>query len=156
MSHCRFLRLAFFVFTLLALFPAAAQDNRPQDKPVGSSADKVKKFEDAIAPYVKKARETLPEAKKKYLAGLPDDQIFYVTVKLYDSKKYEQVFVRVTSWKGESIQGIIASDLGLIHNHTKGEKISCKESEILDWTISMPDGTEEGNFVGKFLDTYRP
>ena len=28
--------------------------------------------------------------------------------------------------------------------------------EVLDWTISKPDGTEEGNFVGKFLDTYRP
>ena len=31
-----------------------------------------------------------------------------------------------------------------------------KESDVLDWTISKPDGTEEGNFVGKFLDTYKP
>lgn len=150
-----------FVLLLLSsissLVPAVAQNNSPQDKPVVSNAERLKKFEDALAPYVKKARETLPEAKKKYLAGLPKDQTFYVTIKLYDpSKKYEQVFVRVTSWKGETIQGILSSDLSLIHNHSKGEKLTCNESEILDWTISKPDGTEEGNFVGKFLDTYQP
>ena len=62
----------------------------------------------------------------------------------------------MTSWKGQNIQGILASDLELIRNHTKGEKLNCSESEILDWTITKPDGTEEGNFVGKFLDTYQP
>jgi hypothetical protein len=59
----------------------------------------------AIAPYIKKAREAWPVGKKKYLAGLPQNQIFYVTINLYDpSKIYEQVFVRITSWKGESVE----------------------------------------------------
>jgi uncharacterized protein YegJ (DUF2314 family) len=158
MNYRAALILAVFLLSSVPLLvPAVAQNNSPQDKPVASSAEQLKKFEDAIAPYVKKARESLPEAKKKYLAGLPRNQIFYVTIKLYDaSKKYEQVFVRVTSWKSESIQGILSSDLSLIHNHSKGEKLTCNESEILDWTISKPDGTEEGNFVGKFLDTYQP
>lgn len=149
---------ALFLFSAVVWSAAlAAQDNAPPDKPVAASAANVKKFEDAIAPYVKKARETLPEAKNKYLAGLPKNESFSVTIKLYDSsKKYEQVFVRVTSWKGENIHGILVSDLSLIHNHAKGEKLTCRESEILDWTISKPDGTEEGNFVGKFLDTYQP
>jgi hypothetical protein len=30
------------------------------------------------------------------------------------------------------------------------------EAELLDWLITKPDGSEEGNVVGKFLDTYRP
>jgi hypothetical protein len=30
------------------------------------------------------------------------------------------------------------------------------ERDLLDWLITRPDGTEEGNVVGKFLDTYRP
>lgn len=158
MNHRAALPLAIFLLSsFLSLAPAAAQNNAPQDKPVASNAEQLKKFEDAIAPYVKKARKTLPEAKKKYMAGLPKDQVFFVTIKLYDpTKKYEQVFVRVTSWKGETIQGILSSDLSLIHDHTKGEKLTCSEPEILDWTISKPDGTEEGNFVGKFLDTYQP
>ena len=25
---------------------------------------------------------------------------------------------------------------------------------VIDWTIVMPDGSEEGNVVGNFLDTY--
>jgi uncharacterized protein YegJ (DUF2314 family) len=158
MNHRAALILALFLLSSVPpLVPAIAQNNSPQDKPVATSAEQLKKFEDAIEPYVKKARESLPEAKKKYLAGLPKNQVFYVTIKLYDSsKKFEQVFVRVTSWKGETIQGILSSDLSLIHNHSKGEKLTCNESEILDWTISKPDGTEEGNFVGKFLDTYQP
>lgn len=158
MNHRPAIQLALFLLSSVPAFvPVAAQNNPPQDKPVASNAEQVKKFEDAIAPYVKKAQETLPEAKKKYLAGLPQGQIFYVTIKLYDaSKKYEQVFVRVTSWKGETIEGILSSDISLIHNHSRGEKLSFNESEVLDWTISKPDGTEEGNFVGKFLDTYRP
>lgn len=135
----------------------SAQHKYPQDKPIASSAEQLKKFEDAIAPYVKQARETLPEAKKRYVVGLPKNQIFYVTIKLFgDSAKYEQVFVRVTSWKGETIQGTLDSELELIHNYSKGDQLTCHDSEVLDWTISKPDGTEEGNFVGKFLDTYRP
>jgi hypothetical protein len=158
MSHGRELSMTFLLLSSFFFFArVAAQSNRPPDKPVAATAEQVKKFEDAIAPYVKKARESLPQAKEKYLAGLPKDYIFYVTIKLYDAeKKYEQVFVRVTSWKDENIKGILDSDLSVIHNHTKGEKLSCAESEVLDWTISKPDGTEEGNFVGKFLDTYQP
>ena len=158
MNNRAALPLALFVLSFVpSSVPVAAQNNPPQDKPVGANPEKLKKLEDAIAPYVKKARETLPEAEKKYLAGLPENQTFFVTVKLYDSsKKYEQVFVKVTSWKGESIQGILASDLALVHNHSKGDKFNCNESKILDWTISKPDGTEEGNFVGKFLDAYQP
>jgi hypothetical protein len=64
--------------------------------------------------------------------------------------------VRVTSWKDDVIEGVEASDLELLKHHEKGEKLKCKESDVLDWTISKPDGTEEGNFVGKFLDTYKP
>ncbi|SRR6266513_1058724 len=158
MNQRRPLTLALFLLASVpSLSPVPAQNKSPQDKLVAANAEQVKKFEAAIAPYVKKARKALPEAKKKYLAGLPQNQIFYVTIKLYDSSKtYEQVFVRVTSWKGESIQGILQSNLSIIRNHSKGEKLSCHESEILDWTISKPDGTEEGNIVGKFLDTYQP
>jgi uncharacterized protein YegJ (DUF2314 family) len=126
-------------------------------KPASVSADQVKEFEDAIAPYVKEVRGTLPEAKKKYLAGLPKGDIFYVTVKLVDaSKHYEQVFVRVNSWEGETIKGTLESDLSILRNYKTGDKLTIQESDVMDWAISKPDGTEKGNFVGKFLDTYKP
>jgi hypothetical protein len=82
MSHrAPFLALFRLAF-VPSLSPDAAQNKSPQDKPVAANAEQVKKFEAAIAPYVKKAREALPEAKKNYLAGLPQNQIFYVTIKL--------------------------------------------------------------------------
>jgi hypothetical protein len=28
--------------------------------------------------------------------------------------------------------------------------------ELVDWMIARPDGSEEGNEVGKFMDTYVP
>ncbi len=36
------------------------------------------------------------------------------------------------------------------------QEYSFNEDELLDWLISKPDGSEEGNVVGKFLDTYGP
>jgi uncharacterized protein YegJ (DUF2314 family) len=148
-------------FTFLAITilhsPVRAGQAPPQDRPAGMSAEQAKRFEDAIAPYVKQARTSLPSAKAKFLSGLKPGEIFYITIRLYDDqRRFEQVFVKVNEWKGTAIHGVIASDLALIKDKRKGEKITCKEEDVFDWTISKPDGTEEGNFVGKFLDTYQP
>jgi uncharacterized protein YegJ (DUF2314 family) len=141
---------------LCGLYTVAAQNAPPKDKPVSAVDAQVKKFEDAIAPYVKQARDTLPDAKKKYLAGLPKGQVFFVTIRLYEDKKFEQAFLAVMSWKDKTIEGVLASNLDVVQNHKRGDKLTCQESDVFDWTISKPDGTEEGNFVGKFLDTYQP
>jgi hypothetical protein len=55
-----------------------------------------------------------------------------------------------------TIDGVIASDIELVKKHFKGEKYTCKEEDVYDWTISKLDGTEEGNFIGQFLDSYKP
>jgi hypothetical protein len=34
--------------------------------------------------------------------------------------------------------------------------MTVQEKDVYDWTISRPDGSEDGNYVGKFLDTYHP
>jgi len=145
--------------TVLAFF-ALGQDlspNAPADKPVDISKDEgTRLFEQAIAPYVKQARATLPQAKQKFLKGLPQGEAFFVTTRLYGANKTsEQVFVKVTSWNGQTIRGLLASDTPIVHRKS-GEVITCKEQDVLDWTISKPDGSEEGNSVGKFLDTYKP
>jgi uncharacterized protein YegJ (DUF2314 family) len=156
MSKRAFILIVFWLAVVISIPRiTAAQGNAPKDAPVSGDAEQAKKLEAAIAPYVKKARETLPAAKTKYLAGLPKNHIFYVTIKLYDpSKNYEVVFVKVTSWKADTIQGILDSDVTILKGHSQGEKLTCHESDVLDWTISKPDGTEEGNLVGKFLDKY--
>lgn len=156
-----------FLLTMVMLFGAAlcaAQTsppplapNAPQDKPQSVTADQVKKFEEDIKPYVEKAKKTYPEAKKRFLAGLPPRHNFYITTRLHDEQgRFEQVFIAVKEIKDETITGIIASDVNLLTKYKYGDSYNFPESELMDWTISKPDGSEEGNFVGKFLDTYQP
>lgn len=130
----------------------------PKDRPVDASgAEAVRRFEEAIKPYVEKARKSYPEAKKRYLAGLPPKHTFFVTTRLHDgSGQFEQVFIAVREIKGGRIKGLIWSEIQTVAGYKMGDEYTFPESELFDWLIAKPDGTEEGNFVGKFLDTYNP
>src|SRR5258707_5153652 len=131
---------------------APLSENAPQDKPVQFDDAASKKFEEAIAPYVAKARATLPDTKKRFVQGLNKGEVLFVTTRIYDADgKYEQVFVEVKSWKDKTITGLLATDPKLIKGHKLGEKMVVEEENVYDWTISKPDGAEEGNFVGNFL-----
>lgn len=131
--------------------------NAPVDKGQPVKSEQQKAFEDAIKPYVEKALKTYPEAKARFLAGLPAKNFFFVTTRLHDSAgHWEQVFIAVKEIKDGIVTGLIASDIDVVSGYKAGDKYSFPESELIDWTISKPDGTEEGNFVGKFLDNYKP
>ncbi len=131
--------------------------NAPVDKPVSASATQATALDRAIAPYVAKARQSYPKAKQRYLAGLPPQHAFFVTTRLRDkSGVFEQVFIAVKTIKGGKITGTIASDLSAVKGYKRGQEYTFAEPDLLDWLIAKPDGTEEGNFVGKFLDTYKP
>jgi hypothetical protein len=139
---------------------AAAQEiprspNAPEDKPVPLTKNQVVAYEAAIAPYVAQARSTYPGAKARFLAGLPAGYIFAVTTRLHgDNGTFEQVFVTVREIKGGMIQGILASHINVVQGYREGDSYAFPEAELLDWVIVDRDGSEEGNVVGKFLDTY--
>jgi hypothetical protein len=50
------------------------------------------------------------------------------------------------------IRVLVVQVIGLL----AGDRYATAEAELLDWLIAKPDGAEEGNVVGKFLDTYQP
>ena len=130
--------------------------NAPKDKPVNAADADVAKIEAAMQPYIEQARKTYPQARERFLKGLPPKHTFFITTRLYDkSKRFEQVFIAVSEIKEGQITGSIASKIGLVSGYKEGDSYSFPESALVDWTISKPDGTEEGNFVGKFLDTYQ-
>lgn len=125
----------------------------PKDKPVETTD--IAQFKKDIAPYVAKAKSTYPRAKQRFLAGLPRGQIFFLTVPLRDDQgREENVFVAVRSIHDGIVSGRIWNDVRLVRGYKNGDDYSFPESAIIDWLIARPDGTEEGNFVGKFLDTY--
>jgi hypothetical protein len=132
---------------------ARLASNAPKDKPY--AIKDLSGYEEAIAPYVAEARKTYPEARRRFLHGLPRGHVFFVTTRLRDSQaQWEQAFVRVQSIRGDVITGVISSQLSVLKGYEMGQVYSFKEAELVDWSITKPDGSEEGNVVGKFMDTY--
>jgi len=131
--------------------------NAPLDQPVDSKGKaEVEEYQTAIAPYVEKGKKTYPEAKKRYLAGLPAGHNFFVVTNLRDrAGTREQVFIAVADIKGDRITGRIASDIIGVKGYKNSDPYSFLEGELVDWLITHPDGSEEGNVVGKFLDEWQ-
>ena len=134
---------------------AQLSQNALTDKPHNvKNAEQLEKYEKLIAPYVKQAKESLPQAKEKYLNGLDKGESFFFVTRIYDEVgRFEQIFVRVINWEDDKITGTIANDLETVKGFEYGQVIQFPEKDVLDWLIALPDGSEKGNFVGKFLDS---
>ncbi|HVT41175.1 MAG TPA: hypothetical protein VHE78_19215 [Gemmatimonadaceae bacterium] len=157
---------AFVLVLLLAASPriGAAQrpvdlaPNAPKDKPVWSvSRCQLDALRRALEPFAVQARATYPAVRDRFLAGLPPQHMLSVTTRLRDANGHEeQIFVIVDSIRGSTIAGRIGSPIQAVEGFHFGQPYSLGETELIDWTISRPDGSEEGNLMGKFIDTYRP
>lgn len=87
---------------------------------------------------------------------MPAGHNFYAVTNLRDGLgTSEQVFVAVASIKDNRITGRIASEIIGVKGFKNGDPYTFAESELVDWLITHPDGSEEGNVVGKFLDQWQ-
>jgi hypothetical protein len=163
MRHC-FLVLLVFIFCSACRRETSSPEplpvlssNAPPDRPLDTTGKaEVEKALAALAPYIEQARQTYPAAKKRYLENLPAGHHFFVVTRLRDKTgTQEQVFVAVSEIRNGRISGRIASDVLGVSGFRRGDSHSFPEHELIDWLITRPDGTEEGNVVGKFLDTYQ-
>jgi uncharacterized protein YegJ (DUF2314 family) len=66
------------------------------------------------------------------------------------------VIVEVDKITNGVVHGRIANKLGAVTNYHEGQAVTFPESEVMNWLFIRPDGSEEGNVVGKFLDHYKP
>jgi Uncharacterized protein conserved in bacteria (DUF2314) len=118
------------------------------------------KYDHIIAPYVAKARATYPAAKKRFFAGLPKGWRFEVWLRLYQSDKSakqtgaEDCFVEVERIQDGRVFGILKNQPLIMRGYTRGDRVTAPESEVRNWMFVRPDGTEEGNIVGKFLEKH--
>jgi hypothetical protein len=150
--------LAMYAAPVRAQQPVNIAPNAPRDRPVSATAQcQWRAAVRAMAPLVAQARQTYPDAKRRFLAGLPPKSTFFVTTRLRDDRgREEQVFVAVDSAVGNTIAGRIWSPIGVVSGYRLRQPYTMPDSELVDWMFSRPDGSEEGNVVGKFLDTYTP
>jgi uncharacterized protein YegJ (DUF2314 family) len=157
MKHSRLLELFSIILLMTGCtstrpHTTAASSIAPQDQPVAWT--NLAAAKSAIAPYVAQARATYPQAKQRYLAGLPADQAFFVTVELKDDNGLsERVFLAVDRIEEGNIAGRIWNDVALVQGYALHQPYTVAEADIQDWLIAHRDGTEEGNFVGKYLDS---
>ena len=130
-----------------------AGSNAPKDEPVQTNTSSERaEIERAIAPYIAQAHKSYPGVKKRYLAGLPPGHRLSLVTKLHSPGRVEAVFVTVTGIKGDQVTGRINSDVRGVVGYKAGDSYTLSERDIIDWVIERPDGSEEGNLVGKFLD----
>lgn len=139
----------------LALATAlSACNSLPVPKPAIADTEprSLEELERSVQPVLAQARATYPDAKRRFLAGLPQGARFYVSVKLRDpAGRLEQAYVFVATYQGSTVLGRIASQVDLIAGYAVGDPYAGPESDILDWVIIHADGSEEGKVVGKFL-----
>ena len=139
--------------------PVAAQKpNVMRDVPLtASTSSEATRMFFAMEPYIAHARATWPDAKRRFAAGLPRRHTLFVTTRLRDANgRIEQVFVAVDSVAAERIHGRIWSKILIVEGYRLQQSYVLSEEDLIDWMIAKPDGTEEGNVVGRFLDTFRP
>lgn len=135
--------------------PAAVQVLPPTPAAPAAIRPKMARADSALAEPLQQARRTLGQARKRYAAGLPGGTRCLVTVRVLASDtSFRQVQARVIGWRDGAVQALIspgeaASDAADLR------PVSFPEAAVLDWTFLAANGREEGNFVGKYLDTAR-
>ena len=109
----------------------------------------------ALADPVREALRTLPQAKKQFLAGLPDGDQFLLSVRVVASDtSFRQVSARVLGWRGTTVQALLLPAAGPA-TPAEPTPVSFPEAAVVDWTLLRASGREEGNYVGRYTDTAR-
>lgn len=152
------LRLLAVTGLLLIPRPLFAQNDTivpgPPDRAVAAQAHQMACVDSLLAPRIAKGRATYPAVRARFLAGLPARHRFLISTNLIDQTgRRELVFILVHRVGGDTVYGQLASDLQLVQGIPPHASIGVLEDAILDWTIARPDGTEEGNAIGVFVDS---
>ena len=158
------MRVTLILIALASAFSCAvARTNAPPDKPKMVNPGKAAEaYERAIAPYVAKARASYPAAKKHFLRGLPPGYSFTVYFRAYQSadkshkEAVEDLYVIVDAIKDGKIYGRINNKPLRLTKYRLGDPVRFSESRIMNWVVLRPDGSEEANELGNFIDHWKP
>lgn len=143
------MRYWFLLLMLLATRPAAQAQQPAIPAAATRLALQLSTAEALPAAPLKEARRTLAQARQRFSRGLPaGDQLFVTATLLDDAANRVPQLVQVQSWQNGRVSGrVVGTNLPEGNHHEEFD-----EAEVVDWLILHPDESEEGNYVGKFLD----
>jgi hypothetical protein len=155
---------SYFALPLLALLVtgkvemAAAQATAPVVLTAATAPAGVRpalaRDETALANPVREALRTLPQAKKRFLAGLPEGDQFLLSVRVAASDtSFRQASARVLGWRGNTVQALLLPEAADSATPAEPTPVSFPETAVVDWTLLRASGREEGNYVGRYTET---
>ena len=84
----------------------------------------------ALADPVREALRTLPQAKKRFLAGLPNGDQFLLSVRVVATDtSFRQVWARVLGWHGNTVQALLLPEVA---DSAEPLPVSFPETAVVD------------------------
>jgi len=101
-----------------------------------------------------RAKRRLPALKKLFNSGLESNKLLLKAPFTADDGGNEWMWVEVTRWEDESIEGILQNQPFYIKDLKSGSKVTVQQADIFDYVLYKPDGTQEGNETGRLIEKY--
>lgn len=98
------------------------------------------------------AKLRLPGLREAFRAGLDPGEYILVKAPFTTADGgNEWMWVEVTMWKGNAIEGVLRNDPDEVPGLHAGQVVSVHEGDVFDYVRHLPDGTEEGNWTAAIL-----
>lgn len=136
-----------------------ADDNAKQESMISSffgSEDSISKVthdhDEELQSASAKAKAKLPELQKAFAAGLEPGEFIDVKAPFKtQGGGNEWMWVEVTKWKGNEIEGVLENDPEDVPGLRAGQKVKVRQQDIFDYLRHFADKRTEGNTTGDII-----
>jgi uncharacterized protein YegJ (DUF2314 family) len=106
----------------------------------------------ALLAASRRAREKLPALREHFNKDMKPGEYIQVKVPFpVPGGGNEYMWVEVSSWNGDKINGLLRNEPMNIPKLHGGQMVQVSEAKVFDYIHSLPDGTQEGNQTGKII-----
>ncbi|EDP94242.1 DUF2314 domain-containing protein [Kordia algicida OT-1] len=112
------------------------------------------KHNEEILAASERAKKHLPALQKLFNNGLDQSSLLLKAPFTTDSGGNEWMWIEVTKWDDETIEGILQNDPYYIKDLKSGAKVTVQQADVFDYILYKADGSSEGNETGKLIQKY--
>ncbi len=133
-------KLLILVLVAIALAAGGVQLARRVDRPDVKAAE--------LAAAITRAQSSLPKFRARLEHPEPGDEGFFIRVRFSnEGKAAEYLWMSRARTAGEGFKAILAEPPFFRKDIQKGDELTVKTADVVDWTIRRRGGTPEGNFT---------